>query len=75
MRRILLIVAMLLMPAATAMAVVSVSASQSTDPNGDCLDINVTYNCDAGEKIRAFALDINVDNGFIITQIKDFNRG
>ncbi len=71
MKRTLLIVAMLLI-AAPAMATVTVTATQTGIV---CSNVKVTYNCDGGEKVRAFALEISVDNGFKINAISDFNRG
>jgi hypothetical protein len=69
MRRILLIVAMLLI-AAPAMAAVTVSAIDK-----GCGVIEVNYICTGTDRARAFALDIAVDNNFTIVNIKDFNRG
>jgi len=69
MRRILLIVAMLLF-AAPAIATVTVSAIDK-----GCGVIEVNYICTGTDRVRAFALDIAVDNNFTIVNIKDFNRG
>jgi hypothetical protein len=83
MRRILLIVAVLLIAAAPAMATVTVKArhyglpisGKPMTPGVACTACEVNYVCGAGEKVRAFALEITVDNGFTITSIKDFNKG
>jgi hypothetical protein len=69
MRRILLIVAMLLI-AAPAMATVTVSAIDK-----GCGVVEVNYICTGTDRARAFALDIAVDSNFTIVNIKDFNRG
>jgi hypothetical protein len=73
MKRTLLIVAMLLI-AAPAMAVrtVSVRARQGGTP---CSTVEVNYVCSGDANVRAFALDISVDNGCKIKAIRDFNRG
>jgi len=78
MRRILLIVAMLLLAAAPAMAVVTVNARHIGFPlktGITCDTVEVNYVCGASEKVRAFALEITVDNGFTISAVKDFNKG
>jgi len=77
MRRILLIVVMLLI-AAPVMAEVIITASPveyGVAGNTLCSCVAVDYNCTAGEKIRAFALDVTVDNNFVIQAIRDFNKG
>ena len=77
MRKIIIILAMLLL-AAPAMATVTVTARHIGLPiktGVDCTTCEVNYVCSTGENIRAFALDIAVDNGFTIDSIKDFNRG
>ena len=73
MKRILLIVAMLLIVAAPAMATVTIGAKQ-TGYLG-CRTVEVNYVCSASEKIRAFALEVNVDSNFYIAGIWDYNRG
>jgi len=67
MKRILLIVAMLLM-AAPVLAAVSITA---TDEGGGV--VAVSYTADAN--VRAFALDINVGGVMTIDDICDFNVG
>ena len=69
MKKVLLVAAMLII-AAPVMATVSVTA---TDKGGGVVE--VSYNCSAAEAVRAFALDITVDNGLVINNIRDFNRG
>ncbi len=69
MRRILLIVAMLLI-SAPALATVTVNALDK-----GCGVIEVNYVCTGTDRVRAFALDIAVDNNFTIVNIRDFNRG
>ena len=69
MKKILLVIAMLIV-AAPVLATVSVTA---TDKGSGVVEVR--YNCSASEKVRAFALDITVDNGLVITNIRDFNRG
>ena len=69
MKKILLVIAMLII-AAPVLATVSVTA---TDKGGGVAEIR--YNCSAAEKVRAFALDITVDNGLVISNIRDFNSG
>ena len=69
MKKVLLVAAMLII-AAPVMATVSVTA---TDKGSGVVE--VSYNCSAAEKVRAFALDITVDNGLVINNIRDFNRG
>jgi len=73
MRRILLIVAMLLIVAAPAFAAVTIGAKQTKFLG--CRTVEVNYVCNAGEKIRAFALDVNVDSNFYISRIWDYNKG
>jgi len=70
-RRILLIVAALLF-AAPAFATVDVNALQN-DPNKKV--VSIVYNCTAGEDVRAFALDVSVDNSTTITGISSFFSG
>jgi hypothetical protein len=41
----------------------------------NCSVCEVNYVCSAGEKVRAFALEVSVSNGYIITGIHDFNVG
>jgi len=80
MRRILLIVAMLVV-AAPAMAGVTITARHL--PKGyagpplenQCSAVEVNFTSDSNGQVRAFALDINVDSGFIIRSIRDFNTG
>ncbi len=69
MKKILLVIAMLII-AAPVLATVSVTA---TDKGSGVAEFR--YNCSAGEKVRAFALDITVDNGLTITDIRDYNTG
>ena len=68
MRILMLIVAALLI-AAPAMATVEIGV---TDLGGG--EAAITYNCTAGEDVRAFALDITIDKG-TIDDVKDFNTG
>lgn len=78
MRKILLIVAMLLITAAPAMAAITVNAKHIGLPiktGVNCSTCEVNYVCSAGEKVRAFALEISVSNGYTITGIRDFNVG
>jgi len=84
MRRILLIVAMLLVATAPAMATVTVRAMQNSPTNAIgqyttagrvCNIIDVNYTCDAAESVRAFALEITLDSGFVISDINNFVRG
>ena len=80
MRRILLIVAMLLV-AVPAMAGVTIKARQL--PVGfagppieqQCCGVEVNFTSDSNGQVRAFALDINVDSNFIIRAIRDYNVG
>ncbi|MBN2020120.1 MAG: hypothetical protein JW749_07840 [Sedimentisphaerales bacterium] len=82
MRRILLIVAMLLLATAPAMATVTVRAIQNQPYNAvgqyqegsSCNILDVNYTCDA-EEVRAFALEVSVDNGFVISAVSDYKRG
>jgi len=69
MKKILLVIAMLII-AAPVLATVSVTA---TDKGSGVVEVR--YNCSAAEKVRAFALDITVDNGLVINNIRDFNTG
>jgi len=88
MRRILVIVAMLLLATVPAMATVTVRAIQNSpsNPLGQytnsgvyagrfCNIIDVNYTCSAGELVRAFALEVTLDNGFIISGVSDYKRG
>jgi hypothetical protein len=76
MRRILLIAAMLL-PLTSAMAAVTITAvdeGHSAIGGVEHATIRIEYSADVN--IRAFALDINVDNGTNIgDSIRDFNTG
>jgi hypothetical protein len=74
MRRILLIVAILLI-ATPAFATVTVNAVYN-DPckNGTGL-VTVSYVCSGGEAVRAFGLDISVTGGVTIDSCNDFNVG
>jgi hypothetical protein len=79
MRRILLIVAMLLV-AVPAMGGVVIKARQvppytGSPSNPVCSGVEVNFTSDADGTVRAFALDINVDSNFIISAIRDFNTG
>lgn len=69
MKRILLIVAMLL-SATSAMAAVTVTATDSGGLDGV---VTVAYTGDVN--VRAFALDISVDNGATIDSISGFKTG
>jgi len=69
MKKILLVIAMLII-AAPVLATVSVTA---TDKGSGVVEVK--YNCSAAEKVRAFALDITVDNGLTISNIRDYNAG
>jgi hypothetical protein len=78
MRKILLIVAMLLIAAAPAMATVTVSAKHiglPLKPGIVCTACEVNYVCSEGETVRAFALEITLTNGYTFTSIADFNVG
>jgi len=81
MRRILLIVAMLLV-ATPAMASVTIKARHLPKAyNGPptieatCCAVEVNFTSDSNGQVRAFALDINVDSNFIIRAIRDFQSG
>jgi hypothetical protein len=80
MRRILLIVAMLLV-AAPAMAGVTIKARHlprlyaGPPLEQTCCGVEVNFTSDSAGQVRAFALDINVDSNFIIRAIRDFNSG
>ena len=69
MKRTLLIVAMLLM-ATPALATVTITASEDSEAV-----VRVSYNCDGGEEVRAFALDVSVSGTMTIDAIHDFNTG
>jgi len=69
MRKFLLVVAMLVF-VVPAMATVSVTA---INKGGGVVEVG--FSCSPYEKVRIFALDINVDNGLTIDNIRDFNRG
>jgi beta-lactam-binding protein with PASTA domain len=71
MKRILLIVAVLLM-ASPALAAVTVTA---TDIGGGVAQISYVCNGDPVEKVRAFAFDINLSGGAVISDICDYNSG
>lgn len=78
MRKILLIVAMLMIAVAPAMATITVNAKHIGFPikaGVSCSVCEVNYVCSAGEKVRAFALEVSVSNGYTITAIHDFNIG
>jgi hypothetical protein len=78
MRRILLIVAVLLIAAAPAMAAVTVNAKHTGLPikaGINCSTCEVNYVCTGGDKVRAFALEITLSNGYTFTGIRDFNAG
>ena len=82
MRRVLLIVITLLITA-RATATVTIRAVQCTPleqggpytDNRFCNAVDVNYTCSENEKVRNFALELAVDNGFYISGIRDFNRG
>lgn len=69
MKRILSIVAILLI-ATPALATVTITASEDADAV-----VRVSYNCDDGEQVRSFALEITVDQSVTIDAISDFNVG
>jgi len=82
MKRTLLIVAILALSVSPVMAAVTVRAIQETPTTGglysatrQCNVIDINYTCDAGERVRAFALDVRLDNGFVISGVKDYNVG
>jgi len=79
MKKVLLVVAMLL-AVSQVMASVSITAfNEGTKVAADTNTLNraasilITYSGDVN--VRAFALDINVDNGCNFTNIRDFNVG
>jgi len=83
MKKVLLIVAMLLM-VSPVMATVTVTAVQDGNAfmgvDGNATDqavtVSVVYSGTASDpNIRAFALDISVDSGCTIERIRDFNVG
>ncbi len=70
MKKILFVLTLLLL-AAPAMATVTISATQSaTEP----CDVYITYVNTEDSNVRAFALDIWVDDGNILA-IEDYNKG
>jgi hypothetical protein len=69
MMKILLVAAILLI-ASPVWAAVSVTA---TDKGSGVVEVR--YNCSASEKVRSFALDLSVDSGMTIENIRDFNVG
>jgi len=74
----LLIAVILLIAVAPAMATVTVTARQIGLPikaGVNCSTCEVNYVCSAGEKVRAFALEVTVSGAYTITAIKDFNVG
>jgi hypothetical protein len=73
MRRILLIVAMLVI-AVPAMAAVTVRATHKPT-SALCSGVEVNYVCTGGDRMRAFALEVSVDTNFVIYAIRDFNTG
>jgi len=84
MRRILLLVAILLMATAPAMATITVRAQQNAPTNAlgqyttagrYCNIIDINYTCSAGEQVRAFALEVNLSPSFVITGVSDYKRG
>ena len=64
-----MIVAMLLI-VTPAMAKVTITVRDM-----NCGTVQVSYDCNLGTKVRAFALDIATDNNTVIAGIRDFNRG
>jgi len=68
MRKLMLIVAAIAI-AAPALATVELGIVNNTDGTAD-----ITYNCTAGEAVRAFALDITVDTG-TIDAVSGFKTG
>jgi hypothetical protein len=85
MRRFLFIVAMLSLIAAPAMATITIRAQQHQPANvlgaytggRYCNAIDVNYTCSAGERIRAFALELTLDpaSGFTFNKIDTFKVG
>ena len=71
MRKISLILAMFVLTA-PALAVVTITVDQNdTDP----LSFNILYDVNEGEDVRAYALDIFVDNDACIVEVNDFHVG
>jgi len=83
MKRTLLIVAILALSVAPAMATVTVSAIQEVpsaaggaySATRQCNVVDINYVCSASERVRAFAIEVNVDNGFVISKVTDYNVG
>jgi len=83
MKRTLLIVAILALSVAPAMATVTISAIQEVpsvaggaySATRACNAIDINYICSAGERVRAFAIEVNIDNGFVFSKISDYNTG
>jgi len=83
MKRTLLIVAILALSVAPAMATVTISAIQEVPSSAggaynasrQCNVIDINYICSASERVRAFAIEVNIDNGFVFSGIKDYNTG
>ncbi|MGA2093179.1 MAG: hypothetical protein ABSH16_07220 [Sedimentisphaerales bacterium] len=76
-QRILLIVAMLLI-AAPAFATIDINCTPGPGTSGNN-KLTVTYKCNGGEAVRAFALDFNLgptSPGQVLwSEVNDFNRG
>jgi hypothetical protein len=83
MKRALLIVAILALSVAPAMATVTISAIQEVPSAAGagytatrvCNVIDINYVCSASERVRAFAIEVNLDNGFTVTSVSDYNTG
>jgi hypothetical protein len=83
MKRTLLIVAILALSVAPAMATVTISAIQEVpsaaggvySATRQCNVIDINYVCSASERVRAFAIEVNLDNGFTVTGVSDYNTG
>lgn len=83
MKRTLLIIAILALSVAPAMAAVTVSAIQEVpsaasgaySATRQCNVIDINYVCSASERVRAFAIEVTLDNGFTFTNVTDYNTG
>jgi len=81
MKKVLLIVAMLLVvsPAMATVMITAVNEGTKTgvdsNPTDMAATIRIGYNDSNDANVRAFALDINVDSGCTIENIRDFNVG
>jgi len=82
MRKIIPLLIILLL-AAQAMATVTIRAIQEVPSSSagfysaarQCNVLDINYTCDAGERVRAFAVEVNIDNGFYFSGIGDYNFG